>query len=116
MLDIDKCTQKLKEAILKSDEYKEYLHCLEALKREPQLYDKVNYIRRRTFYVNNNSDLGEEQYANEVMQYSAEYDELKANEIARAFLDAELVVCRIIQDINYRLVEELDLDISFMEN
>ena len=114
MQNIDLCTSRLKAAIMASDEYKVYLHYLELIKREPQLFDMVNSIRRKAYAVTNNADLDENGVVNEYNKFKEEYNYVKSNDLARKFLDAELIVCRIFQDINYKLMEDLDFDVDFM--
>jgi len=111
---IDKCTEELKKAILNSREYEQYIYYKSQLEKEPQLKELVNYIRRRTFEVNNNADLDRQGIINETESFSKEYKDAKSNEIANRFLNAELTLCRIIQEINRKIISDLDFNVDFL--
>lgn len=114
MQSIDKLTEELKDAILNSEQYKEYLYYKEQLEKEPQLYELVNSIRRRNFMIQNTAEFSGDDVYNETQKYQKEYRDAKTNEIANKFFLSELTMCRIIQDINYKIIRELDFDIDFL--
>ncbi len=110
------CTDALSDAILQSEQYKNYLYYKELLEREPQLCNLVNDIRRKNFFVQNTADFSSDEASHELEKFKDEYELAKSNEIAYNFFAAELTMCRIIQEVNYKLIKGLDFDISFLNN
>ena len=44
-----------------------------------------------------------------------EYREFRKNPLVKQYLEAENALCRVIQEVNWTLIEELDFDIGFDE-
>lgn len=113
---ISACAEELAKAILESEHYKKYLYYKEQLERDPQLYNLVNDIRRKNFLVQNTAEFSSEEASFEIEKFKDQYEFAKSNEIAFKFFEAELTLCRIIQEVNYKLINGLDFDISFLYN
>ena len=94
-------------AIKSSDIYKEYRSALEELKKDPALKRRVDDFRKRNynFQQSEEVDLAEyDQFRSEVVGFRA------AEPRADAFFDAEIALCRLIQDNNFRIVDALDFE------
>jgi cell fate (sporulation/competence/biofilm development) regulator YlbF (YheA/YmcA/DUF963 family) len=94
-------------AIKNSDVYKEYRSALDELKKDPDLKRRVDDFRRRnyTFQQSEDINLAEyDQFRSEVVGFRA------AEPRADAFFDAEVALCRMIQDNNFRIVDALDFE------
>lgn len=108
MTTIETCTQNLIDAILKSDEYRQFTEIRDKVAQEPGLKDQIDAFRLNVFEVQNSDeplDMYEEQG-----RLGREYDEFCKNPLVHEFLKAELRVCRIIQGITFALVEHVDID------
>ena len=94
-------------AIKSSDIYREYRSALEELKKDPDLKRRVDDFRKRNynFQQSEEVDLAEyDQFRSEVVGFRA------AEPRADAFFDAEIALCRLIQDNNFRIVDALDFE------
>ena len=44
-------------------------------------------------------------------EFEREYEQLRENPVVEEYLQAELAVCRMIQEINMQIADAIDLDI-----
>ena len=110
---VEMCTHQLADEIMNSEEYKSYRILLEKIKEQPDLYRKVCDYRKHNFELQN-MDMDRNMY-DEVMRFQMENANIKSDELVRDFLNAELSVCRIVQDVNRILMEKIEFDIEFLE-
>lgn len=94
--------------IMASDTYKEYLFQREKIKKQPELYEKVNEFRQRNFELQNETD-GDELF-DRVEAFEKEYEKFRENPFVDDFLRAELAFCRLMQEVNVLLAEEIDFE------
>ncbi len=109
---VDLKTAELSEAILDSEEYKEFLYYLGEIKKQPELYDKVCDYRRRNFELQN-MDINDNMF-DEVMHFQMENAGIRKDALVNNFLKAELSVCRMLQDITRSISESVQLDTDFL--
>ena len=102
----DVIARQLSQAIVRSDEYRDYREALAALKEQPDLYAQVNELRRQNFARQN----GMEEYSN----LSALSKNLHANPVASRFLNSEVGLGRLIQDINRNVMSDIEFDSEFL--
>lgn len=113
MNQIDICTEQLVEAVLESKEYKQYQEVREKIKQEPGKEQAINEFRRRNFMLQkrrDNIDLFQEMEALE-----REFQNLLLEPQVKEYLDAELAFCRLIQKINWKLMERVEFDPEVIE-
>lgn len=110
---VDELAAQLAAAVLESEEYKNFLRCRTEIKKNPQLYQAVNELRRHNFELQNSEDVVD--MYDEVTKIYDRYAYIRTNIVANQFLRAELSVCRMIQDIQRRLLEDLDFDVDFLD-
>lgn len=115
MQKIDKKTNELREAILNSEEYKKYLIARKKLESEPQIYEAVCAIRRRNYMIQNCEDCYNEDVHDFSERELKRLFQLCSHEVAFEFLEAELAMCRIIQNINYSIIRDIDFEFEFLE-
>lgn len=101
-------TKKFAAYIQQSDTYKEYLYQREKLKKQPDLYDKVNEYRQKNFDIQNESD--SEDLFDRMEAFEREYAKFRENPMVEDFLRAELAFCRMMQEINVLLTAEIDFE------
>ncbi len=90
-----------------SDIYKEYRSALEELNKDPELKRRVDDFRQRNYNFQQSEDID----LNEYDQFRSEMVGFRASDQrVDAFLDAELALCRMIQDVSYRITEALDFE------
>lgn len=109
---VDVKTVELTQAIVDSEEYKNYLYYLREIKKQPELYEKVCDYRRRNFELQN-MDVSDNMF-DEVMRFQMENAVIRKNELVNEFLKAELSVCRMLQGITRTIADSVDLDTDFL--
>lgn len=110
---IDIKTEELVQAILASEEYREYLECFAKIKEQPELYERVGDYRKRNFELQN-MDVNDNMF-DEVMRFQMENSAIRKNALVNQFLKAELSVCRMLQDIARTISDNVELDIDFLK-
>lgn len=110
MLDnhIEIAAEKFVKAIKETDIYKGYCYQLEKIKKSPQLFESVNEYRHRNYEIQNTSQVNE--LFDKMDAFEKEYEKFRENPIVDDFLRAELAFCRLIQEINVMITEELDFE------
>ena len=104
---IDIKTEELVQAILTSEEYREYLECFAKIKEQPELYERVGDYRKRNFELQN-MDVNDNMF-DEVMRFQMENSAIRKNALVNQFLKAELSVCRMLQDITRTISDNVCL-------
>ena len=99
---IDEKIEALIYAVKESTEYKEYQKVRNLVHLEPEKEKAIHEFRRRSFELQRQRD---------VDLYS-EMDRLE-KEFAPLRAEPYVNVCRMIQRINYRLMEEIEFDLGF---
>lgn len=101
---VDTFVNSLKE----TETYKKYCEQLQLIKQQPQQYEKVNEFRKRNFELQNSQqtdDLFEKMDA-----FEKEYEKFREDPLIDHFLQAELALCRMMQNIDVMITEKLDFE------
>lgn len=94
--------------IRQTDIYRRYCYEKERIKKQPDLYAKVNEYRAKTFELTNNTD--EDQLFDKMDAYEKEYEKFRENPVVEGFLQAELAFCRMMQELNELVMDHLDFE------
>lgn len=108
-IQMEEATKKFAAYIQQSDTYKEYLYQREKIKKQPELYERVNEYRQKNFDLQNESD--SEDLFDRMEAFEQEYAKFRSNPLVEDFLRAELAFCRMMQDINVLLTAEIDFEL-----
>lgn len=110
--EVEVLTDSLCNAILNSEEYKNYQKCLEEIKKDEELYRQVNALRKNNFFAQNgnNGRMSYDEYHN---IYNATRI-IRQNDVADRFLDAELNLIRMMQEINEKVIKTVDFECDFL--
>ena len=100
--DIKEAAKKFAAVIQESDTYKEYYYQREKIKKQPELYDKVNEFRQKK---SDSEDLFDRMEA-----FEQEYAKFRENPLVDDFLRAELAFCRMMQEVDILLAAEIDFE------
>ncbi len=106
--EIMEAARQFADTIMTSDTYKEYLYQREKIKKQPGLYDKVNEFRQRNFDLQNEAD--SDDILERMEAFEQEYEKFREDPFVDSFLQAELAFCRMMQEINVLLAEEIDFE------
>lgn len=103
--------EELKSTILASDEYQKYLRYKTELEKHEELYQKVSEFRGKNFEMQLTGKSANEEL---VAMLLKEYGEVLAEARVMAFMNAELVLCRKLNQVQDILMEDIDLDLRFL--
>ena len=99
MNEVEEAVDRLADALLNSDVYREYKSKLEQVKQYPDLKRQIDEFRMRNYELQQSPD-----YAfDKVEQFQREYQAFRDNPLVSDFLAAELAFCRMVQGIENRL-------------
>lgn len=102
--------EELIRTILDSDEYRNYEHYRQCLSENPELRDRVRTFRKTRVDVSYGG-----QSSREISDLlTSQYADILNNTIAAGYLNAELEVCRMIQNVNAIITGGLQLDLDFL--
>ena len=105
---IVKATQEFAQIIKSSEIYKQYIHTREMVQKQAGLFEKVNEFRRKNYQLQKNTSGDELLEKTEAL--NQEYAIMRSNPLVEDFLDAELAFCRMMQEVNILLTNELNFD------
>lgn len=110
MLDrhIEKETRHFIEEIKETDVYRTYVVRLGRLKKDTQLMEQVNEYRRRNFEIQNSPQNGD--LMDRIDDLERQFEYLRENPMVDDFLNAELALCRMMQEVNNLITEELHFE------
>lgn len=108
---IEKGTRDLLAAIKESDEYKEYKRTESEIMNHPLLFDRINLFRANNFRFQNEANHDLFYAADQVFSESRELQRIPE---ANAYLQAELALCRLIQNIYKDMAEGIDMHIPYL--
>lgn len=111
MNQINQALEKLMEAIKGSEEYRRYQKIKEQVRRLPELEQEINQFRRENYFLQNSQGMVD--LYEETDRLEQEYKEFRRNPIVAEYLEAENALCRIVQHINWTLIEGLNFEVGF---
>ena len=109
---IDVCLDALIDAVLSSEEYRQYRALQEQISLEPEKEKAINNFRRRNYLLQRNKDNID--LFDEIDKLEQEFREFRKEPLVEEYLSAELSVCRLVQRINRKLMEQVNFDTEFM--
>ena len=98
---IQECVEKLLEVIREDSAYQRYLACEEMLKSNPELKKQIDEFRVAVFHMNND----------DTDEVENRYEKLRKVPEVNAYLEAELDVCRMLQQVLEQFRNGIDLNI-----
>lgn len=108
MNEIDEAIEILIDAIKSSEEYIQYQKMQEKVDSLPELSERINAYRQQLYRMQNSQ--GTVDIYEETDRLTRENEEFRKNEIVFGYLEAECTLCRVVQKVNWTLIEELDFD------
>lgn len=103
---VDESVNNLIETIKKSEVYLEYHKQLELLRKDPELKRQVDEFRKRNYEMQMNEDMDFGMLAS----FQSEFKSFRENPLVDNFLAAELDFCKMMQKINFSIVEAMDFE------
>lgn len=105
---IDEAFDNLLEAVKQSEEYERYQIIQEQINEYPELEREINGFRQKVYLLQNSN--GTIDIYDETDRMEEEYREFRKTPLVSEYLAAECALCRMIQQINWRMIEGLNFD------
>ncbi len=111
MEQVQELTEKLTAAISQSAEYIRYQNARQKLAQYPILKKRADEFRKKNYDIQtSDADIFVE--ADGLRQ---EYAYITQNDIVWEYLEAENAFCRVLQRVNWQLMEQLEFDAGFVD-
>ena len=114
MSQMKQALDNLMEAIRTSDEFVRYQMIREKVHGYPALEREITAFRKKNYELQNSR--GEVDLYEETDRLEKDYKEFRKNPLVAEYLSAENELCRIVQQINWTLIRELDFEVGFEES
>lgn len=103
---IEKKVEELVAAIKESNEYQSFQDARKQVDLEPGLEEKIRKFCWENYELQSSDaeDLHER-----MKEFEEQYAELRRNTVAERYLEHELRMCRMLQEINARIMDVVDL-------
>ena len=109
-------TLEFAETLKKSREYVDYLNYKSFLENQPELLERVNNFRKQSFEIQAGHKYGYFNAYENLLKLNEEHEDLLNEPIVRSFLNAELEVSKIINQIHNVFAEAIDFNLDFLED
>jgi cell fate (sporulation/competence/biofilm development) regulator YlbF (YheA/YmcA/DUF963 family) len=107
--DVMEKAKELSETIAASETYQRYALQRDTLRKQPDLYQKVNEFRQRNYELQNAEDNSEALFE-KMEAFEKEYEKFRENPLVDDFLRAELAFCRMMQSLSDVIMEDIDFE------
>lgn len=97
--------------IQNSAEYQKYDSCRHILKEDEELYRKVNEFRKKNFEF----QTGGSAENGQADRLAEAYADVLGQKAVMEYMNAELILCRKLQEIYGLLVGDLEFDLDFLQ-
>lgn len=105
--------EDLLKAIQAGEEYRQFEEVKQRLNAEPEKKRRADEFRRRNFEFQN-SEEGYSSQAQVAMYH--EREELRRDQLIDEYLNAELIMCRLLRQVSLCIMEAVDLELDCMED
>ena len=107
-MEVQKALEQLAQAIKDSDIYREYRRQSEKVDNTGDMREKIDEYRVRNFELQNSVQT--EDLLDKLDAFEREYEKFREDPLVEEFLDAELALCRMMQEIDVKLAEAMDFE------
>jgi Protein of unknown function (DUF964). len=101
---------ELIKAMKAHENYITYKQCREELETFPDLKNRVNAFKVKSFQLHNATSSDKLFWENDIIM--EEYLELTKNPLVNKLLESELGICRMVQSVHHEMAASIDLDVS----
>ncbi|MDO5403608.1 MAG: YlbF family regulator [Eubacteriales bacterium] len=112
MQDMDDLKEQLRKAIQSSNEYVEYKRLESIIKRNPDLKRQIDEFRRQNFEIQNSEQC--EDILQLTENLNAQYKDMRSQDTVNRYLNAEVCLCRLLQDLCFTVVDAVDFELDFL--
>lgn len=108
--DINRIKEPIILFIKNTNEYKKYTYEKERLSQFPELKKQIDEFRRHNYEIQNEED--SDVLFDKIDELENEYAEIEDNPLVNDFLQAEVDLCRLVQEFFISITEALDFDMD----
>lgn len=108
MREIDEEVNQLIQAVRESKTYREYDKQRTHIKENPELKERIDAFRAENYRLQNEE--GEDHFEEKMDALLERYGAFLEEPEVSAFLDAELSLCRMMQELNARIIGSLNFE------
>ena len=94
---IKRCVDALIEEIRGGETYQKYIQCEKKLREYPELLKQIDEMRVAAYRIHNGEGSGDIYV--KIEQYEEKFSKYRKNPLVNEFLEAELDVCKMMQNI-----------------
>ncbi len=113
MQELNAQLERLEAAIKGTPVYQRYAVQKELMAKEPELKARIDEFRQKNYELQTSEQT--EDLFERIDQFSREYKDFRENPKVSAFLEAELALCRMMQEIHLKITQAVDFDYQLME-
>lgn len=110
---VDELTHALTQAIIESDEYREYKELEADIMKRPDLKRAVDDFRRENFRLQYSDDV--EDVISSTEELNNRYIDVRQQPTVERFLSAEMALCRMVQEVCMTVVGAIDFNMDFLQ-
>lgn len=110
-LDLISKAEELGRCLRESDIYKEYVQAKQKLYEDEALAGRVREYVKRNFYIQNYENGNKSE---DIHNLQNDFKDILRNTVARDYLNAELVLCKTIKQINCMIISDIDFNVDFI--
>lgn len=103
---INEKVEELLSALRESEEYRSFQEAEREVQKVPGLAERIREFCWKNYELQNS---GIEDLYERLDEFSAQYREFRRNPVVEQYLEHELRMCRILQEINARIMGVVDL-------
>lgn len=96
-------------AVKDTSDYKNFCVQRDKIKAQPELKAQIDEFRLKNFELQNSDD-SDGKLFEKLEQLEKEYASVRENPLVSDFLEAELALCRMVQQINLQVVSALEFE------
>ena len=104
----DKVTENYIKELKKSEVYKQYKDKLNALKKDEEMWNKVTEYKNKRYDLIKNTS-GDELF-DKADWFEKDYAYIYENKAAKEYLDAEVAICKLVQDTCFKITQAIELE------
>lgn len=108
---VDERADMLAQAVIESEEYKQYMKVKREVEQNEILCQKIDEFREKSFRLHTSLQ-GEELY-NAMENFERENSAFRKDPLVNQFLAAELALNRMIQRVEKKVIDAIDLSLTY---
>lgn len=106
--DVERAALSFVRIIKETETYKKYAYQLTRLKENPERFRQVNEYRRKNYEIQKTTQVDE--LFDKMNAFESEYEKFREDPLVDDFLRAELAFCRLMQEVDIYIAEELNFE------